>query len=78
MEFYVVKESIFRDVCHRSKFVIALFTLVALTAITATAQTASEAEAMQKRLMRARALAAFDRYLNEGGGPLEPSRRRTI
>lgn len=58
MEFYVVKESTFINVCCRSKFVIALITLIALTALTASAQSASEAEAMQKRLMRARALAA--------------------
>lgn len=58
MEFYVVKESIARHLCHRSKFVIVLITVIALTAITVTAQTASEAEAMQRRLMRARSLAA--------------------
>jgi TonB family protein len=58
MEFYVVKESIFRDLCLRSKFIIAIVTLVALTAISVTAQTASDAEALQKRLTRARALAA--------------------
>jgi TonB family protein len=53
-----VKESTARHLCHRSKFVIALFTLVALTAITTAAQTASDADATQRRLMRARALAA--------------------
>jgi TonB family protein len=58
MEFYVVKESTVRHLCHRSKFIIALFTLTALTAISVAAQTASDAEVMQRRLMRARALAA--------------------
>jgi len=58
MEYYVVKESTPRHLCHRSKFVIALFTLIALTAVTAAAQSTSDAEAMQRRLMRARALAA--------------------
>jgi TonB family protein len=58
MEFYVVKESTTRHLCHRSKLVIALFTLIALTAITAAAQSTPDAEAMQRRLMRARALAA--------------------
>lgn len=57
MEFYVVKERTPRQLFHRSRL-IALFTLIALTAITTAAQTASDAEAMQRRLMRARALAA--------------------
>jgi TonB family protein len=58
MEFYVVKESTTRHLCHRSKFVIALFTLIALTAITTATQTTSDADGMQRRLMRARSLAA--------------------
>jgi TonB family protein len=58
MEFYVVKESTVRHLCHRSKFVIALFTLIVLTAISVAAQSTADAEAMQRRLMRARALAA--------------------
>lgn len=58
MEFFVVKESIIRRLCHRSKFAIALVSLIALTAVSIAAQSASDADAMQKRLMRARALAA--------------------
>jgi TonB family protein len=58
MEFYVVKESTVRHLCHRSKFVIALLTFVALTAISVAAQSTSDADVMQRRLMRARALAA--------------------
>lgn len=53
-----MKESTVRHLCHRSKFVIALITVIALTAISIAAQATSEAEAMQRRLMRARALAA--------------------
>lgn len=53
-----MKESTVRNICHRSKFVLALVSLVVLTTITVFAQSASDAEAMQKRLMRARALAA--------------------
>ena len=53
-----MKESIVRHICQRSRFVIALFILIALTAVNLMAQTASDAEAMQRRLMRARALAA--------------------
>lgn len=53
-----MKESTVRHLCHRSKFVIALVVLIALTAISVAAQTAADAEAMQRRLMRARALAA--------------------
>jgi protein TonB len=53
-----VKESTARHLCHRSKFVIAIASLIALTALSVAAQTASDAEAMQRRLMRARALAA--------------------
>ncbi|HKS29899.1 MAG TPA: energy transducer TonB [Pyrinomonadaceae bacterium] len=52
-----MKERTPRQLFHRSRL-IALFTLIALTAITTAAQTASDAEAMQRRLMRARALAA--------------------
>lgn len=58
MEFCVVKESIIQHLCHRSKFVIAIVSLVALAAVTVFAQTPSDTDAMQKRLMRARALAA--------------------
>jgi hypothetical protein len=58
MEFYVVKESTTRHLYNRSKFVIALAALTILTAIPLLAQTPSDAEVMQKRLMRARALAA--------------------
>lgn len=58
MEFCVVKESIIQHLCHRSKFVIALVSLILFTAVSLFAQTPSESEAMQKRLMRARALAA--------------------
>jgi TonB family protein len=58
MEFYVVKESTPRQLFNRSRLFIALSTLIALTAITTAAQTVSDAEAMQRRLMRARALAA--------------------
>lgn len=53
-----MKESTVRHLCHRSKFVIPLITLIALTAISIAAQTASDADAMQRRLIRARALAA--------------------
>jgi TonB family protein len=58
MEFYVVKESTPRQLLNRSGLFIALSTLIALTAITISAQTPSDAEAVQRRLMRARALAA--------------------
>lgn len=58
MEFYVVKESTVRHLIYRSRPLIAIFTLIALTAITTAGQTQSDAEAMQRRLMRARALAA--------------------
>lgn len=53
-----MKESIIRRLCHRSKFIIALVSLIALTSVSVAAQSASDADAMQKRLMRARALAA--------------------
>lgn len=53
-----MKESTPRQLFHRSRLFIALSTLIALTAITTAAQTAGDAEAMQRRLMRARALAA--------------------
>ena len=53
-----MKESTPKHLCHRSKFVIALFTLIALTAVTVAAQTTADADAVQRRLMRARALAA--------------------
>jgi TonB family protein len=53
-----VKESISRHLFHCSKSALALLTLIATTAIAVAAQTSSDAEAMQRRLMRARALAA--------------------
>ncbi|MBD0372000.1 MAG: tetratricopeptide repeat protein [Pyrinomonadaceae bacterium] len=53
-----MKESTTQHLLKCSKFIIALFTLTALTAITVAGQSASDAEAMQRRLMRARALAA--------------------
>ena len=53
-----MKESTTRHLYNRSKFVLALAALTILTAIPLVAQTPSDAEIMQKRLMRARALAA--------------------
>ncbi|HEX8175592.1 MAG TPA: TonB family protein [Pyrinomonadaceae bacterium] len=53
-----MKESTPRQLLNRSGLFIALSTLIALTAITISAQTPSDAEAVQRRLMRARALAA--------------------
>jgi TonB family protein len=58
MEFYVVKESTVRHLFNRSRFIIAISILTALTAVTTAAQSAADAEGMQRRLMRARALAA--------------------
>ncbi|HEX8746266.1 MAG TPA: TonB family protein [Pyrinomonadaceae bacterium] len=53
-----MKESTPLQLFNRSSLFIALSTLIALTAITTIAQTPSDAEAVQRRLMRARALAA--------------------
>lgn len=53
-----MKESNVRHLIYRSRPLIAILTLIALTAITTAGQTASDAETMQRRLMRARALAA--------------------
>jgi len=53
-----VKESIARHLFHRSQSALALLTLIATTAIAVVAQTPSDADAVQRRLMRARALAA--------------------
>lgn len=58
MEFCVVKESKVINLCDRSKFVLLLVILIALNAISALAQTPSDMETLQRRLMRARALAA--------------------
>ncbi len=53
-----MKESKAINLCQRSKSVLLLVILIALTAIPILAQAPNEAEAMQRRLMRARALAA--------------------
>lgn len=53
-----MKESIVRTLCHHFKIVIILVALAATLATTVFAQTTTEADAMQRRLMRARALAA--------------------
>jgi TonB family protein len=76
MEFYIVKESIVRVLCRHTKFVFALITLSALTALNVSAQNAAEAEAMQRRLMRARALAAAHN-LNAAAAELDNIRNTT-